>query len=289
MKKVVLIMMLIFITFSCKSRVEILEEKIYTELNSFTESALTFEENVQFVKNNYMELEYFDVKQELLKLIQSKRKELEDIQKLSIEDQKLKISVVKNKIIDEFINDYNKRLDKIKLKNPDSITNEELIEWLAKQYIIEFNLNKNELSNYISDLNKLYDQDYINILAVYGQFEKNSVNIRMKRGGVDRKFSVKELISVKPNVYYKDIKWGKSTYSGAYIVGKIVNDSYKRASGSISIPLYQANTDEYLGRATDYFYDIPGKTTYSFKVLAVFDGTAYYGTPEIEFHLESNF
>ena len=281
MKKIFITFILFLSVFSCKSK---LEDQMYLDLNEFKEHVLDVENKINFIKNDYFTVGEFDIEKELLKTIKDHRNDLKKIEKESKDKRNQSMSDLKNKIMDEFITKYNNRLSKPIFSSLDDMTMGDFFKWMAKQEILEkkLDIDLNALARVMSimDFNERID-----IVNISKKFEQDPIRFRLTRTSIKTLYSISSFIS-EDKVYYKDIKWEKSTYSGAYIIGKIVNDSSKKVSGIIRIPIHRAATNEYIGYASKFFDNIPPYTTYSFKVLANFDGTAYFNKPELEYMLE---
>lgn len=296
MKKILFIFFLLLSIFSCESKLESdkskLESEMYLNLLEFKKHVLTVEEDVKFIKDEHISIRGFDIDKELLTTIENHRNDFKKIEKGKPNELEYEMDKLKNKIIEEFITKYNKRLSESSpfFINGDDMTKFYLFNWIAKQYLVETGERKNNLSLFpqgpiIDELKSLEFNERLDLVKASEKFKKDPVRIRLCKEKIKQEYSIYEFITT-PKIYYKDDKWGESSYSGAYIIGKIVNESSKKASGSIKFPLYKSETNEYIGTASDYFYDIPPHTTYSFKTLAIFDGSVYYKEPELKYQLE---
>lgn len=285
MKKFFIILLMLLIL-SCTNR---FVPKIEEDLLSLEQKIEITNKKVDFLKDGLFEVDYFNFKEVSKKIIDKNMKEIDELKKYEKDssDFKYKYEQVLNKIKREITEEYNNHLKSVKASNIVNAEKPEFIEWLKRISLLEIYDDDQSYDDY----DKIIAMDYIinekrKIEEINtGEVFKSYVNTPIPFT-LDKKSNIFLTAFTDPKVYLKNVKWGSSTYSGAYIVGKLVNDTSRYVSGKIEFPIYDYNTKDFLKYGREYFNNIPPKTTYSFKLLVIFDGTVTFYEPKLEYRVE---
>lgn len=200
---------------------------------------------------------------------------------------KYKYEQVLNKIKREITEKYDNHLKSVKASDIVNAEKPEFIELLKRISLLEIygddqsydDYDKIKAINYI--INEKRKREEINIGEVFKSYVNTPIPFTL-----NKKSNIFLTSFTDPKVYLKNVKWGSSTYSGAYIVGKLVNDTSRYVSGKIEFPIYDYNTKDFLKYEREYFNNIPPQTTYAFKLLVIFDGTVTFYEPKLEYRIE---